>query len=135
MPLSTSIVGGLEIRRSDVQRYDDQSGGVFETVIFIDTVGAGETTQTVNFPCRYIEKPAFSRGWDMPPGQRLAATTFPVADCGVYVWQFLRHPEIGIFYYDGATLAINVLNGAPDLHLMFHLTFRGKALRNPAGLS
>lgn len=133
MALDTTISGALEVRRADLDRFEQTTGGVFEFTITLDTDGVGETTVPINFPCRFVEQPMVLDGWSMKPSQRLKAGFYPVISAGVYVWKMGKALDSGTQFFDGATIAINVFNGSPDLLATVHLSFRGKALRNPAG--
>lgn len=130
MPLSLSIHGALEERRHDLEQQDRISAGVFDNNFFIDTTGSGQTIAQVDFSVRFVQKPLLLTGWEMKPNQRLKP--IPVVSAGVFVWKMGKHSDTGAQFFDGATIALNV-SGDPSLLATVHLSFRGKALRNPAG--
>jgi hypothetical protein len=133
MPLDRSIPGALEVRRGDIRRFEQSAGGVFDNNFLIDVVGIGEATAIVDFSVRFVELPLVLTGWALAPGQRLLPGQYPDISGGVFTWKFGQNPTTGYPFYDGATLCINALNGPPGMIAQFNISFRGKALRNPAG--
>lgn len=124
------IAGILEQRRTDVERIEGMAGAVHNVAGFIELSDVGEVTVEVNFPVRFIERPAFSFGAEMGENQQILPGQFPTAYGMVLRWNFGIREETGAKFYDGATLII-VSKGAPQQRIVFHWQMEGRALRNP----
>lgn len=137
-PIS-SPAAGIEVRRNQLERVSDAGGGVFESVILVDVYGRGEAFIHVNFPIRYTEKPAIASGFEVADGTPLNAGHYPMANAGVFNWDYGLHPWHGQRYYDGASLVLSVTGPPPVTSpqtgavigplTTVHLTFRGKGIR------
>lgn len=132
MALGTTFAGNIELRRQEVSDAEEISGGVFEQAVFVDIQGAGEAVTWCNFGVRFIERPALSTGFEMARNQRLIAGHFPTVNAGIYVWKYGKRLDTGSLFYDGATVTMRT-TGPSNLLVTVHLTFRGRAIRNPAG--
>lgn len=130
---SFDIPSGLEYRRAEIERVADIGGGMFRCDFFVDLKTPGEFISQLGFGVRFVEKPMMTTGFDVGLGQQLPPGKFPVVTGGVYVWKSGRRPDNGLPFYDGCTLCI-VATGSKDLVSTLHVSFAGKALRNPAGL-
>lgn len=98
---------------------------------FIDVDGAGEVSVDVNFPVKFIEKPAISSGAaELRDGEVLTAGQFPTANCTVVKWVLDELDETRV-YYVGAQLGV-VTTGPESQKLTVHVSMEGRALRNPS---
>jgi hypothetical protein len=90
--------------------------------------GVGESVAPLNFPVTFIEKPIFTYGSELYPGQGVADGEFPEATAMVIDWKIVeKGPKT---YYTGATVA-TVLVGPSGTRIFLNYRFEGKAIANP----
>jgi hypothetical protein len=125
----SAVGNALEVRRTNVDQIDIGAGGVFTVRQQFLTSGYGESTVPLFFTVRFVELPSVTTGWSMLPNQALQGGNYPVVHDGVFTWVSGFRVDNGYPYYDGAVMATCVL-GDPNLNLVHHITFQGKAVRN-----
>lgn len=89
----------------------------------------GEGVINVVFPVFFTEKPRFSYGVELMPGQPIAAGQFPRCTATVIQWG-QRGREDGSFVYSGASFSISV-DGPDGQVLIVQWHMEGMGLRGP----
>lgn len=121
----------FEARRGTTNRLDDVTGKIHSIQGFVNIVGAGEAILDVNFPVWFLEKPLFTFGGEMAPGEVLTAGQYPMISMIVHSWVMKDYPN-NVSYFAGAHLIV-VTTGSATQRLIGHWQAQAKALRNPGG--
>lgn len=117
----------LERRRGTVERASGASDDVTRVSYFLTFHGAGEAAVTVNFPVRFIDKPASSSSYDLEQGTVLEDFNFPWASCGAL---FTTEQIAGRTFYTGAKLVV-VMGGARRQRMTVHWHAEARAVVGP----
>lgn len=128
---------GLRDAQDAIRLAHERQASVYaqvETVTgFVQITGAGELTVDVNFPARFLEKPAMSGAGELMEGQVLVAGALPTFSLVISKWKM---EELDRFrrYYVGATLVV-VTTGPAAQRMWGHWQATGVALLAPKGES
>jgi hypothetical protein len=96
--------------------------------------GVGESSNTIWFPLRFIEKPYFSFGGELTPDSSAVTTMFPTISVVVLEWEIEEDETITNSYkraYVGAILGVVTTGVAERMNV--HWRFEGKGMVNPYG--
>lgn len=127
---SNNIAGAIELRRGEIERQTAAQSQYFKITGEIEVTGVGEGIISVDFPVYFVEKPAFSFGPEMGPGQALTATYFPTGNLCVYQWGEQNRDD-GTIVYAGATF-VYVCTGTPTQAMVLQWHMEGVGLRGPS---
>jgi hypothetical protein len=115
-----------ESLRSEHDRQASVYGMVRAVSGFILCNGAGELQIEVNFPVRFVEKPAMTFGGELDVNQPVEAGNFPTISVVVTRWILEELDELRT-YFVGASLAV-VSTGVANQRMWGHWTATGAAL-------
>lgn len=129
MPKGRDIGSAFEKRRGEVERIGNAQAQVFRVNGEIEVDGVGEFAVTVDFPCLFVDKPEFSFGPELGPGQPVVQGQFPECDCVISQWQSKVRDD-GTVIYAGATFCI-VTNGPVGQVMLVQYHMEGVGLQGP----
>lgn len=123
--LNTALKNNIDER----DRIHDQESQYFKVTGEIECDGPGEGVTNIVFPIYFTEKPRFSFGLELIPGQPIAAGRFPRCSATVIQWG-QRAREDGTIVYSGAALSISI-QGPTGQVLIVQWHMEGTGLRGP----
>jgi len=126
---ATSVTGGLERRRGDVERMRNQEVQIHRVSGRQLMDGVGEALFDINFPVTFMEIPSFSFGGELDGNLAPVQGEFPTISAIVVKWNTVEKIP-GHFHYKGATLCV-VTTGTTGHRIWIHWHMEGKAFRNP----
>jgi hypothetical protein len=129
MARDASISSAFEKRRGEVERVGNAQAQVFRVTGEIEVDGAGEATVSVAFPVLFVDKPDYSFGPELGPGQPIIAGQLPECTMTVLQWNE-RIRDDGTIIYAGATFGA-VTYGLPTQVMIVQWHMEGVALRGP----
>lgn len=122
----------MDARRQQVEQLDLIQGGLFRVSAFIEVDGAGEGLAHIDFPVRFVEKPAFFHGGELLAGQEPIAGNMPSYSAIVYSWSYhldtSQGNRTGKRFFTGADIVV-VTTGEASLKMIVHVHMEGQALR------
>lgn len=129
MPKGRDISSAFEVRRGEVERMGNSEAQPTKVFGEIQANGTGECAVTVAFPVLFVNKPLFSWGSELGPGQPTVSGSFPACSTSVLQWSEGVRDD-GTVIYSGATFGI--ITSGPDGQVMivqWHM--EGVALTGP----
>lgn len=120
----------LEQRRGEVQRVDQAGAQWFHVTGEVDINDVGAAVVDVLFPVFFVDKPRFSFGSELGPGEPYVAGSMPTCTITVLNWDTRARPD-GTFVFAGATLCI-VSAGTQGQSMTAFWHMEGVALRGPS---
>lgn len=124
--LSTAI----EVRRGEIERVRSAGAQDVKVTGTIQVTEPGEAVISVTFPTLYVNKPDFTFGPELGPGQALVIQSLPSACLTVVQWgEAIR--DDGTVLYAGATFAV-VTEGPIGQVMLIQWHMDGLALRGPS---
>lgn len=130
------LAGGLqtplEQRRWRTERERSMHVKLQRVTIKVALTGAGEASTLVSFPVTFVEEPVFYAGGAFQQSQGITDGSFPSFSAVVIGWDTSeKRPGLNVGdYYHGAGIAF-VVGGVEEQTMFAHLSFEGKAFRNP----
>lgn len=129
----TNLGGALDAKTGDRERIMDAQAQYFKVTGEIECDGPGEGVTNITFPVFFTEKPRFSFGLELLPGQPVLAGQFPVCSATVIRWG-QRGRDDGSFVYSGAALSIST-DGPDGQVIIVQWHMEGMGLRGPVPTS
>ena len=128
--MANSIPAAFDKQRSNQERIENAEAQWFHCTGEIQVYRAGASTVSVLFPVFYTDKPRFSYGAELSPGDSYETGNMPTCSVVVLSWdQRLR--EDGTVVYAGATFCI-VTSGQTEQSMIAHWHMEGIGLRSPS---
>lgn len=129
MARNSDVGGAIESRRGEIERKRAAGAQYFKVSGEIEVDGVGETAISVSFPVLFVDKPAYSFGPELYPGQVTVIGNLPTASCTVLLWHH-RVRDDGSNIYTGAQFAI-VTTGPTGQAMIIQWHMEGIGLRGP----
>lgn len=128
---TNDLGSAFELRRGAVERINAQGAQYYKVTGEIEVPGTGEATHTVQFPCLFSEKPAFSFGPELVPGVLVVRGSLPSGNMCVLKWHETIRDD-GTVIFSGADFAMT-MTGTADQAMIFQWHMEGIGLRGPTG--
>lgn len=129
----TDVGGAMDGRDDDRERIRRGQAQYLKVTGEVECDQPGEGVINVLFPVYFTEKPRFSYGLELLPGQALVAGQFPRCSATVMRWG-QRGRDDGSFVYSGAALSIST-EGPTGQVLVVQWHMEGMALSGPVPTS
>jgi hypothetical protein len=96
---------------------------------FVEIDGTGEAMVDVTFPATFLEKPAFTFGFELADNTWPTDGAFPVYSASVITWVTSKRSNDRV-YYLGARLGV-VIFGVSDMRSILHYIAAGQKFTDP----
>lgn len=126
--LNQAVTNAIRNERAYVATAEQQTVRDGEAVGFIEIAGGSESVTHIEFPIKFLEKPVFTAGLELPDNVTLTWGAFPQWSATVASWD--RQPLADQKLYTGCTLGLLVLG--PNQAIL-HYRFAARCYANPVG--